>query len=181
MGIKRRNDIRHSINKNRSSITMIDPKTTCDVEHGAFVLIADLDKSYKPSWDFDYSTYLYVRMVLSITLDDENASNNLIVRSVDRGQETQSAIISNAYNANWARQSLLNNLPSVVLQKGEPRIFEMTLANFQDDWALGSIFSYGSINIPYVQYFKTKSPNNIFRLYAADGFKIKGKIWGIRI
>ena len=124
--------------------------------------------------------YLYVRMVLSITLDDANGNDNLIVRSADRGQNTQSAIVSNAYNSVWTRQNELNNLPSVILQRGEPRIFEMTLANFQDDWILGNIIAYGALNIPYVQYFKTNSIGNAFRLYAAQGFTINGKIWGIK-
>ena len=162
-------------------MTLLIPKSTCGLDKGAFVLIGEVNKYYKPMYDFDYSMYLYVRMVLTITLDDANVNNNLIVRSVDRGAGTQSAIISNAYNGNWARQSNLNNLPSVVLQKGEPRIFEMTIANFQDDWILGHIISYGALNIPYVQYFKTNSVNNLFRLYAAQGLTVQGKIWGIRI
>ena len=157
------------------------PKSTCGLNEGAFELIGEVNKYFKPMFDFDYSFYIYVRMVLSITLDDANTSNNLIVRSSDRGAQTQSAIVSNAYNANWSRQNELNNLPSVVLQKGEPRIFEMTLANFQDDWILGNIISYGSLNIPYVQYFKTNSVANVFRLYAAGGLTVQGKIWGIRI
>ena len=160
---------------------MIDPKTTCDVEHGVFELVDNLDEFYNPMLDFYYSRYSYVRMVLSITLDDTNVNDGLIVRSADRGVQTQSAIFSNAYNANWTRQSELNNLPTVPLQRGEARIFEMTLANFQDDWILGNILAYGGLNIPYVQYFKTNSVNKAFRLYAAKGFTVKGKIWGIRI
>ena len=160
---------------------MIDPKTTCDVEHGAFELIDDINKFYKPMWDFHYGRYIYVRMVLAITLDGTNANDGLIVRSADRGVKTQSAVFSNAYNANWTRQNELNNLPTVTLQRGAPRIFEMTLANFQDGWILGNITAYGGLNIPYIQYFKTNSVNNIFRFYAAEGFTLNGKIWGIRI
>ena len=159
---------------------MIDPKTTCDVEHGAFVLIGEINKYYKPMYDFDYSMYLYVRMVLSITLDSENPSNNLIIRPADREVEEQSAIFSNAYNSVWTRQIELNNLPSVVLQRDEPRILEIALANFKDDYTLGSAFSFGGLNVPYVQYFKMKTVNNVLRLYAANGLTIQGKIWGIR-
>ena len=77
-------------------------------------------------------------------------------------------------------QSELNNLPTIVLQKDAPRILEITLANFQDDWTLGSVFALGGLNIPYVQYFKVKSLINSFRFYAKEGFTIKGKIWGVR-
>ena len=79
------------------------------------------------------------------------------------------------------RQSKINNLPTITLQKGVSRILEFTLANFHDEWALGSVFALGGLNIPYVQYFKVKSPNNIFRFYAKEGFTIKGKIWGVRV
>ena len=159
---------------------LIDLKTACSVEKGAYELIGEIDKYYKPMYDFDYSMYLYVRMVLSITLDNANPSNNLIIRPADREVAEQSAIFSNAYNSIWARQIELNNLPSVVLQRNEPRILEIAIANFKDDYALGSAFSFGALNVPYVQYFKMKSVNNVFRMYAANGFTIRGKIWGIR-
>ena len=181
MGIKRRNDIRHSINKNRSSITMIDPKTTCDVEHGAFELIGELNRFYKPQYDFDYSMYRYIRMVLTVTIHNDNATSGLIIRATDRQDGVQSTIFSNAYSGAWTRQSELNNLPTIILQKDASRILEITLANFQDDWALGSVFALGGLNIPYVQYFKVKSLINSFRFYAKEGFTIKGKIWGVRI
>ena len=77
-------------------------------------------------------------------------------------------------------KSTLNNLPTITLQKNAPRILEFIIANFHDEWALGSVFALGGLNIPYVQYFKVKSPNNVFRFYAQQGFTIKGKIWGIR-
>ena len=127
MGIKRRNDIRHSINKNRSSITMIDPKTTCDVEHGAFELIGELNRFYKPQYDFDYSMYRYIRMVLTVTIHNDNATSGLIIRATDRQDGVQSSIFSNGFNiSNWSdgqdkSDFRLNNLPiaigSAVLQE----------------------------------------------------------------
>ena len=120
-------------------------------------------------------------MVVTVTIHDDNANGGLIIRAADRQAATQSAIFSNAYSGAWTRQSTLNNLPTITLQKNAPRILEFIIANFHDEWALGSVFALGGLNIPYVQYFKVKSPNNVFRFYAQNGFTIKGKIWGIRI
>ena len=80
------------------------------------------------------------RMVVTVTIHDDNANGGLIIRAADRQAATQSAIFSNAYSGAWTRQSTLNNLPTITLQKNAPRILEFIIANFHDEWALGSVF-----------------------------------------
>ena len=79
------------------------PKSTCTLEKGAFELIGEIDRFYKPQYDFDYHMYRFIRMVLTVTIDDANANGGLIIRAADRQEGKQSAVYSNAYNGVWGQ------------------------------------------------------------------------------